>query len=209
MTTPTPLEVMQTAAAAATGGNGNGQPAQQPPSGSGTPPAQTPTDPDAPSISQSHMNHLLATQKRDIQAKYADYDDKAAAAEKYNSLVAASRSAEEQAADLNGRLATRERDVADRDATIMRYRLAGAAQLPADLWDMVGGTDETSINANIEKLKRHMAPAAAPQPPQQTRPAPTPGQGRPPANGDGKPSGSVSGGRDLFNKSRKSSTKSD
>lgn len=206
MTTPTPLEVMQTAAAAAANGNGN---AQQPQPGSGTPPAAPVTDPDAPSISQSHMNHLLATQKREIQSKYADYDDKAAAAEKYNSLVAASRSAEEQAADLTGRLATRDRDVSERDATIMRYRLAGTAQLPADLWDMVGGTDETSINANIEKLKRHMAPAtAAAQPPQQPqRPAPTPGQGRPPTS-DGKPSGSVSGGRDLFNKSRKN-TKSD
>lgn len=202
--TPTPLEVMQTAAAAAANGNGGGQ---QPQPGGGNPSTQQLPDPDAPSISQSHMNHLLATQKREIQAKYADYDDKTAAAEKYATLVAASRSAEEQAADLTGRLATRDHDVADRDTTIMRYRLAGAAQLPSDLWDMVGGADETSIKDNIEKLKRHMAPATASQSPQQTPPAPTPGQGRPPS-GDGKPTGSVSGGRDLFNKSRKT-TKSD
>lgn len=155
------------------------------------------------------MNHLLAEQKREIRGRYVDYDDVKSKAERYDALVATTQPIEEQAADLTAKLATRDRDVSDRDITIERYRLAGVAQLPADLWDMVGGTDQATINANIEKLKRHMGPGEAlPDPsqqPQQTprRPLPTPGQGSPSPSGDGKGGGTLSSGRELYQSSRK------
>lgn len=164
-------------------------------------------DVNAPAISQAHMNHLLAEQKRSIRSQFADYDTLRDKADRYDSLVSTAKSAEEQAADLNAQLATRERDNADLALQNQRYRLAGQAGLPADLWDMVGGMDEASIKDNIEKLKRHMGPAEPDQQqPQQGRgPRPTPGQGKP-GPSDGKAGGTLNAGRELFQSRNKKSS---
>lgn len=186
---PSPADAPATSAAAAAAAGG-----QQPPEGGGQQ-----FDPNAPAISQSHMNHLLAQQKRELNEKYGDYDTLKERAEKFDSLVNTTKTAEETAAELNAQLATRERDVADGKLTIQAQRLAALAGIHPDLWDMVKGPDEATINTNIERLKAHTAPPAPPEgsgAPQQRR-GRAPGQGRPGA-GDGDGGGSVASGRDLY-----------
>lgn len=190
---PSPADVAAAAAAATTAAGG-----QQPPDSGGNGGPQF--DPNAPSISQSHMNHLLAEQKRDLNAKFGDYADLKERAEKFDALVGTTKSVEEQAGELTAQLATRDRDLGDANLTIKAQRLAALASIHPDLWDMVKGPDEATINANIERLKAHTA-AAAPQPPaggdKQQRRGRTPGQGRPGADaGDG--GGSVASGRELY-----------
>src|SRR5437763_649900 len=115
---PSPADL---AAAAAAAGGGSQSGGQMQPDGNGN---GQQFDPNAPTISQSHMNHLLAEQKRELKAKYGDYDDLRDKAEKFDTLVGTTKSIEEQAADLNARLATTERDKGDLELTIKAQRLA-------------------------------------------------------------------------------------
>lgn len=203
MTTPTP-NAMPAQAPAGTGGTPE-QGAQAAAAAAG---GQQLPPPNEPTITQSHMNHLLAEQKREFQTKYGDYDDRVAKAEAYDALIATTRTTEEQAADVAARLATTERDKASLETDKLRYRLAGASQIPADLWDMIGGTDEASIKANIEKLKQHTTPPADPaggsEQQQSRRPAPVGGQGQSGSGGNGGFTGNgLAGGRDLYNSRHK------
>lgn len=195
MTTPTPADVAAQLSAQQ-GGTDTGQPQQQSGDQGGQ---QSQFDPNSPSISQNHMNHLLAEEKRKWQSKYGDYDEVRTKAEQLDALLATTRTAEEQTGELTAQLATRDRDLSDANLTIQRQQLAGEAQLPAALWGMIGGTDEATIKANIEILKQHMTPAAPEGGGQgrQQGPRPTPGQGRGNGGGNGA-GGSIAGGRDLF-----------
>lgn len=189
MTTPTPAEV-----AAATSGLGGGTPPAGEPADNGQS-GGTPPDPNAPTISQSHMNHLLAQQKRELQAKYPDYDTYKDKATKLDALTATTQTVEEQNANLTGLLATTERDRDDAKTQVMQQRLAGEAKLPFELWKFVTGSDEDSIKGTIEDLKKHMV-QATPEPPKgHQRPAPVRQQGAPSSQGTG---GSVASGRELF-----------
>lgn len=203
MTTPSPAAMPPQTSVGTGGTPAAGTPEQSAPGG-----GQAPGTPNEPLITQSHMNHLLAEQKREFLNKYGDYDDVKQKAETFDSLVNTAKTAEEQAAELNAKLATTERDKADLAAQNLRYKLAGQAQVPADLWDMVGGVDEASIKTNIEKLKQHITPAAGtpdaggqqPQQQQPRRPAPVSGQGQAGNGGTGGATGNgIAGGRDLFN----------
>lgn len=220
MTSPTP-NAMPQQTQPGTGGTSESGQQQQDPSGGGQQPQ---FDPNAPSISQSHMNHLLAEQKRELHSKFGDYDTLKDKAERYDTLVGTAKSAEEQASDLAAQLATREREVADERARALRYKLAGEAQIPAPLWDMVGGGDETTIKHNIELLKQHtttsgagggtIPPAQGGQQPQHQsatqRPAPVRGQGQPGAGSSGGLTGNgMAGGRELFKSRQKSKGKQD
>lgn len=204
MTAPTPNSMPQQAQSGTGGSPDEGQQGAGSQGGS-----QQQPDPNAPVISQSHMNYLLAEQKRELTGKYADYDERGQKAQAYDALIATTRTTEEQAADLAAKLATTERTKAESDTTILRYKMAGAAQLPADLWDMVGGTDESSIKANIEKLKQFVTPANPDngndggqhdqQQQSKRRPAPVKGQGQAGNGGSGGVTGNgMTGGRDLF-----------
>lgn len=191
---PSPAEAPPQSSFAAAAGAATGE---QPNGGAGGQ-----FDPNTPSISQAHMNHLLAEQKRELKARYQDYDYLREKAEKFDTLVGTTKSIEEQAADLNTRLATTERDKGDLQLVIQRQKLAALAGIHPDLWDMIGGADEDSIKTNIDRLKQHVAPPAPENngaEKQQQRRGRAPGQGRPGAGGgDAGPNGSIAAGRDLF-----------
>ncbi|MEJ9078586.1 DUF4355 domain-containing protein [Gordonia malaquae] len=165
-----------------------------------TPPATpaTPSEPAAPPAAPAAPerlpdDHPLVTALAAQKQKNADLQQQIDAGKKVHDPKPAPKPKPEPGGgdDVSERIAALEKQLADAEAartaaevSAMRTRLG--AQLPAELVELLTGTTEDEIKAQVDKL----APLVKATP----GPAVQPQQGLPP----GKPGGSVTAGRDRY-----------
>jgi regulator of replication initiation timing len=107
-------------------------------------------------LTQDHVNKLLASQKREIEGKYAGYEDLKDKATKYDALSATTKTDIERfqeqlnsATSENGTLKT---DNERLQTQLARQQEAAKQGLDPELWDRVTGKTAEEIEADVKKL---------------------------------------------------------
>lgn len=120
-------------------------------------------------FTQAHLNSLLASQKREIEAKFDGFDDIKAKATQFDQLTESTKSevqrANESAAEFKERMETEAREKAEVKLENLRYKVSAKKGLDPDLWDRVTGTTEEEITADVEKLVEKFGPTGKPSGP--------------------------------------------
>lgn len=162
-----------------------------------TPPAppvtpSTPSTPAAPAVPERLPDdHPLVTALAAQKQKNADLQQQIDAGKKVNDPKPAPKPTAEPSkdGDVADQIAALQKQLDDEksartaaETAALRSRLG--AKLPADLLDLITGTTEDEITAQVDKLAQHI----------KTGPTPNPQQGNPPGNTDG----SIAAGRDRY-----------
>lgn len=107
-------------------------------------------------ITQEQMNKILATQKREIEAKFDGHDDYKSKAEQLDQLTESSRSELERAttsaAEFKSKFEGSESDKANLQTQLLRQKISATNHLDPDLWDRVTGGTAEEIEADVKKL---------------------------------------------------------
>lgn len=113
-------------------------------------------------FTQAQLNSFLASQKRDIEAKFDGFDDIKAKATQFDQLTESTKSevqrANETAAEFKARSETEAREKAEVKLENLRYKISAKKGLDPDLWDRVTGTTEEEISADVEQLVTKFGP---------------------------------------------------
>lgn len=124
-------------------------------------PGATPGDDEKP-ISQAQMNKLLASQKKEIESKFAGFDEIRSKAEQFDALTETSKTEVQRATEAAAQ-AVKERDEAqqallEREMAIAQRDIAAKHNLDPNLWEFIKGTTPEDIEASVKKLLSHSAP---------------------------------------------------
>jgi len=116
-------------------------------------------------FTQADLDRIVGERLAREREKYADYDQLKAASEDLRKLKEAQMSeldkAKAAAAELEAKLKAKDAEIAAFKLEQLRTRLVTEAGLPVALADRVKGTDEATIKADIEELKKLVKPAGA------------------------------------------------
>lgn len=108
-------------------------------------------------FSKAEMAAIMAKHKRDIEGRYAGFDEIKDKATKYDQLQASTKTETQR---LNDELAqfrsqneTFQSELAWRDTLLMRQRIASEKGLDPKLWTRIKGETEDEITADVEELR--------------------------------------------------------
>lgn len=130
--------IMMVAPPAEPGGDGQQQ-GNEPPSGGER------------TFSQSEVNRIVEDRLRREQAKYADYDDLKAKADKFDEQEEANKSELQKANEANQKLASQ---LAEQKHSGLVANACLKHGIPAEFADLVTGDDEESIDKTAEKVAK-------------------------------------------------------
>jgi hypothetical protein len=113
-------------------------------------------------FTQAQLNSFLASQKRDIEAKFDGFDDIKAKATQFDQLTESTKTevqrANETAATEKAAKEAEAREKAEVKLENLRYKISAKKGLDPDLWDRVTGTTDEEITADVEKLVTKFGP---------------------------------------------------
>jgi chromosome segregation ATPase len=134
-------------------------------SGSQEPAGAKPESEDAPKDTSKEFSHALSKRAAEIEAKYADYDDLKAKAEKYDKAQDESKSeAEKLREQLEASNKERDQLKADQTRRELTDAIAKETGLDASVVSMLDGSDEKTLKehaAAIAKLMESNKPTGA------------------------------------------------
>lgn len=156
--------IMMVAPPAEPGGDGQQQ-GNEPPSGGER------------TFSQSEVNRIVEDRLRREQAKYADYDDLKAKADKFDEQEEANKSELQKANEANQKLASQ---LAEQKHSGLVANACLKHGIPAEFADLVTGDDEESIDKTAEKVAKLVSTQGQ---------APASGRIRHPLDGEGNQPG--------------------
>lgn len=156
--------IMMVAPPAEPGGDGQQQ-GNEPPSGGER------------TFSQSEVNRIVEDRLRREQAKYADYDDLKAKADKFDEQEEANKSELQKANEANQKLASQ---LAEQKHSGLVANACLKHGIPAEFADLVTGDDEESIDKTAEKVAKLVSTQGQP---------PASGRIRHPLDGEGNQPG--------------------
>ena len=107
-------------------------------------------------FSQSEVNRIVEDRLRREQAKYADYDDLKAKADKFDAQEEANKSELQKANEANQKLASQ---LAEQKHSGLVANACLKHGIPAEFADLVTGDDEESIDKAAEKVAKLVAGA--------------------------------------------------
>lgn len=115
-------------------------------------------------LTQEHVNKLLASQKREIEGKYAGFDELKDKAGKFDALSETAKTDIERFQD-QLKSTSSERDTfktenASLKTQLTRQQVAAKEGLDPDLWDRVTGSTAEEIEADVKKLVEKFGTAA-------------------------------------------------
>lgn len=116
-------------------------------------------------ITQEQLNKLLASQKREIEGKFAGFDDFKSKAEQFDQLTEASKSelqqANDTAADMKAKWESSQADNTKLKSQLLRQQISATQKLDPDLWDRVRGDTAEDIEADVKKLVEKFGTSSA------------------------------------------------
>ena len=107
-------------------------------------------------FSQSEVNRIVEDRLRREQAKYADYDDLKAKADKFDAQEEANKSELQKANEANQKLASQ---LAEQKHSGLVANACLKHGIPAEFADLVTGDDEESVDKAAEKVAKLVAGA--------------------------------------------------
>lgn len=128
-------------------------------------------------FSQSEVNRIVEDRLRREQAKYADYDDLKAKADKFDEQEETNKSELQKANEANQKLASQ---LAEQKHSGLVANACLKHGIPAEFADLVTGDDEESIDKTAEKVAKLVSTQGKP---------PASGNGRHPLDGEGNQPG--------------------
>lgn len=113
-------------------------------------------------FTQAQLNKLLAGQKREIESKFAGFDDIRSKAEQFDALTETSKTEVQRATEAAAQ-AAKERDeakaeLAERDTAIAQRDIAAKNNLDPNLWEFIKGATTEEITESVKKLLSHSSP---------------------------------------------------
>lgn len=114
-------------------------------------------------FTQSQLNAIVAQNRREVESKFAGYDDLKTKAEQFDALTESAKSelerATAQATDFKSKFEASESKAAGLQTQLLRQEIAADKGLPAKLWKRVGGTTKEEIEADVAELLESSGPS--------------------------------------------------
>lgn len=115
-------------------------------------------------ITQTQLNKLLASQKREIESRFDGFDDIKSKAEQFDQLTETAKSDiqrfQEQLQATSTERDTVKSENSSLKTQLLRQKISAGKGLDSDLWDRVAGTTEEEITADVEKLVAKFQPTS-------------------------------------------------
>lgn len=126
-------------------------------------PADAQKGEDEAKFTQAQLNSFLASQRREIEARFEGFDDLKDKAQQFDKLNDEKKTEVQRASD-QAQAAAAERDTFRSEneslkVQLLRQKISATKGLDPDLWDRVIGSTEEEITADVERLVEKFAPA--------------------------------------------------
>lgn len=115
------------------------------------------------------VNAIVAKARREIEGKYAGFEDLKSKAEQYDALTESAKSelerANNSAADFRSKYEAEQGTNEKLKTQLLRQQISAKNHLDADLWDRVKGKTAEEIEADVKKLVEKFGTSGGGRPP--------------------------------------------